>query len=120
MPPPKGNLQARSASRHGEEGLFQQVQQDQLTSIGGGSGKASPSLLDSTAVHLLLRPEEDRLLVEKQVASRWGVSVKKLQADRLKGTGCPFVRLSPGAVRYRLSDVLAYEQAALRRSTSEA
>lgn len=57
-------------------------------------------------------------LNEKQLAERWGVSVRTLQATRVKGSGVPFVRIGR-AVRYRLEDVLAYEQARLRTNTSE-
>jgi hypothetical protein len=57
-------------------------------------------------------------LNEKQLAERWGVSVRTLQAARVKGDGVPFVRIGR-AVRYRLEDVLAYEQARLRTNTSE-
>ncbi len=58
-------------------------------------------------------------LTESQLARRWGISQKKLQADRLKGIGCPFVKIGR-AVRYRQGDVLAYEAARLRTSTSGA
>jgi hypothetical protein len=57
-------------------------------------------------------------LNERQLAERWGVSVRTLQAARVKGGGVPFVRIGR-AVRYRLEDVLAYEQARLRTNTSE-
>ncbi len=57
-------------------------------------------------------------LTEAQLALRWMVSPKKLQADRLKGTGCPFLKINR-SVRYRLEDILAYEIARLRTSTSE-
>ncbi|WP_211110590.1 DNA-binding protein [Azospirillum ramasamyi] len=57
-------------------------------------------------------------LTESQLARRWAVTEKKLQADRLKGVGCPFVKIGR-AVRYRLEDILAYEAARLRTSTSE-
>jgi hypothetical protein len=57
-------------------------------------------------------------LNEKQLAERWGVSVRTLQAARVKGGGVPFVRIGR-AVRYRLEDVLAYEHARLRTNTSE-
>ena len=57
-------------------------------------------------------------LNEKQLAERWGVSVRTLQAARVKGSGAPYLRIG-GAVRYRLEDVLAYEQAHLRTHTSE-
>jgi hypothetical protein len=57
-------------------------------------------------------------LNEKQLAERWAVSVRTLQAARVKGGGVPFVRIGR-SVRYRLEDVLAYEHARLRTNTSE-
>jgi len=57
-------------------------------------------------------------LNEKQLAKRWGVSIRTLQAARVKGGGVPFVRIGR-SVRYRLEDVRAYEQARLRTNTSE-
>jgi hypothetical protein len=57
-------------------------------------------------------------LNEKQLAERWGVSVRTLQAARVKGSGVPFIRIGR-AVRYRLEDVLAYEEDQRRTSTSE-
>jgi hypothetical protein len=57
-------------------------------------------------------------LNEKQLAERWGVSVRTLQAARVKGGGVSFVRIGR-SVRYRLEDVLAYERARLRTNTSE-
>jgi hypothetical protein len=58
-------------------------------------------------------------LCEKQLRVRWGLRYeKKLQADRGKGIGCPYVKLG-GVVRYRLSDVIEYELAQQRRSTSD-
>lgn len=56
-------------------------------------------------------------LTEQQLALRWGVSVKKLQADRLKGGGIPFIRLGR-AVRYRYADVMAWEEQHRLTSTS--
>ena len=49
------------------------------------------------------------LLTEKQLAERWKLpSAKKLQADRLKRIGCPYIKLGK-LVRYHLDDVEAYE-----------
>jgi hypothetical protein len=56
-------------------------------------------------------------LNEQQLAERWGISVKKLQADRLKGGSIPFVRLGR-AVRYRYADVVAWEERHLHTSTT--
>lgn len=69
------------------------------------------------------RPEisarNDCLITEKALATRWNLaSAKKLQADRASGTGCPYVKIGR-AIRYRLSDVVAYETANLRNSTLE-
>ena len=66
-----------------------------------------------------IAPADELLLTEAQVAKRWGLaSPKKLQADRVAGVGCRFVRLGR-AVRYRLSDLVAFESSNLRTSTSE-
>lgn len=52
----------------------------------------------------------DVFLTEKQLADRWQISVKKLQADRWNGVGAPYIKLQR-LVRYRLSDIRAYETA---------
>jgi len=54
---------------------------------------------------------------EQQLAERWGISVKKLQADRLKGGGIPFIRIGR-AVRYRFADIAAWEERNLYASTT--
>ena len=59
----------------------------------------------------------DQHLTSRDLARRWQVSVKKLENDRWRGGGVPFIRIG-GAVRYRLSDVLAFEESSLVRSTS--
>ena len=59
----------------------------------------------------------DQHLTTRDLARRWKVSVKKLENDRWRGGGLPFIRIG-GAVRYRLSDVLAFEESSLVRSTS--
>lgn len=51
---------------------------------------------------------EQLFVTEKQLAARWQSSVKKLQKDRLHGTGPPFVRMGR-LVRYRMTDVVDYE-----------
>ena len=57
-------------------------------------------------------------LTEKQLASRHQLSVKTLRNARVIGSYIRFVRLGR-TVRYRLSDVVAYEQAHLVCSTSD-
>ena len=71
-----------------------------------------------SAVESATNAELRQILTERDLAGRHGCSVKKLQADRLKGVGIPYVKLGR-LVRYRLCDVLAYEEAHLRSSTSE-
>ena len=55
---------------------------------------------------------------EKWVAQRLGLSVKTIQSWRDKGGG-PAFRKFNSAVRYCVADIEAYEQAALRTSTSD-
>lgn len=58
------------------------------------------------------------LLTEAQLAERWCLSVKTLQAARLKGNLIDFVKIGR-AVRYRLVDVEAFEISQRRRSTTD-
>lgn len=53
-------------------------------------------------------------LKEMDLARRWGLSVRTIQGHRFRGEGPPHVKLSGGAVRYRLEDVEAYERRQLR------
>jgi hypothetical protein len=57
-------------------------------------------------------------LTEKQLASRHQRSVKTLRNARVTGSYIRFVRLGR-TVRYRLSDIVAYEEANLVHSTSD-
>jgi predicted site-specific integrase-resolvase len=58
------------------------------------------------------------LWTQTQIAERWQVSEGTLERWRSEGIGPIFLKLQ-GQVRYRLSDVVAFEEASLRRSTSE-
>jgi predicted DNA-binding transcriptional regulator AlpA len=58
-------------------------------------------------------------LTEHDVAPIIGVRVKTLRNWRVQGLGPRFVRTGRKLVRYRLSDVLAWQEANLRSSTSE-
>ena len=62
---------------------------------------------------------QETFLTETQLAARHQRSVKTLRNARVSGGYIPFVKIGRN-VRYRLSDVLAFEQAALKRSTSDA
>lgn len=61
---------------------------------------------------------EETLLTERDLARRWNLkSAKKLQADRAKGVGCHYVKIG-SLVRYRLADVMEFEERNLRASTT--
>lgn len=61
----------------------------------------------------------EAFLNRHQLAERWNCSVKKIDNDRLTGCGCRHVKIGR-LVRYRLADVVEYEDTRLRRSTSDA
>lgn len=54
---------------------------------------------------------------EEQVAKRWSVSRKTLQAWRLNGGGPSFVKMGK-SVRYLSADLAAFEEANKKSSTS--
>ena len=45
------------------------------------------------------------LLKQRQVAALTGLSERKLEADRLRGIGIPYVRFSKRCIRYLRRDV---------------
>lgn len=59
----------------------------------------------------------DRLLTEKEVATRQGRSVRTLQNQRVNGDGIPLLKFGR-SVRYRITDVLAWEEGGRCLSTS--
>lgn len=70
------------------------------------------------ARHGLGSPHSSTIFLdEKAVAERWGISVKALQMWRLRGDGPVFCKFG-NRVRYRLSDIEAFELAQTRTSTS--
>lgn len=58
------------------------------------------------------------LLTEHDLARRQNRSVKTIRNQRVLGGGVPFIKIGR-LVRYRLQDVVASEDAGLRKSTSE-
>ena len=62
-------------------------------------------------------PVGQPLWAEGDLARYLNISVKTLQANRLKGVGVPWIKVGR-LVRYRPPDVLAYEEANLCQSTS--
>ena len=61
----------------------------------------------------------DHCLSPPELAARWGMSPKTLERWRCESIGPVYLRL-PGRVRYRLSDIEAYERDVLRIGTDEA
>ena len=55
---------------------------------------------------------------QRKLAEHWQVSECTLERWRSEGIGPLFLKLR-GSVRYRLSDVAAFEEESLRKSTSE-
>jgi len=60
----------------------------------------------------------EKLLTQKEVALRLGISERTLERHRVIGTGPRFVRLGR-LVRYRLSDLIDWVASSVRRSTSD-
>jgi excisionase family DNA binding protein len=60
-----------------------------------------------------------QLLTESEAASLLTLSVKTLRNWRVSGKGPRFVRLSGRAIRYRRSDLEAFIDAGVRKSTSD-
>lgn len=58
--------------------------------------------------------QSERLLSRKQLARRWDKSIKTLKRWEKAGKLRPFT-LGPRTVRYRLSDILAFEADAAAR-----
>jgi hypothetical protein len=61
---------------------------------------------------------EDDLLTETEAAQLRRQSVRTLQAERVRGGGCPFVKLGR-SVRYRRGDVLRFIESNVKASTSQ-
>ena len=60
----------------------------------------------------------EQLLNEHALAARWAISVRTLQNQRVSGRGTAFVKIGR-SVRYKLSDIRAFETLNIRASTSE-
>jgi len=63
------------------------------------------------------RTDAERFLTEREVAERQSRSVRTLQNQRVVGGGIPFVKFGR-SVRYRLSDIEAWESDHLQTNTS--
>lgn len=67
---------------------------------------AIPSSLEINQIQPIAA--EEIFIDDRALAARWGCSPKTLRNQRSLGKGCRFTRLGR-LVRYRLSDVLAFE-----------
>jgi hypothetical protein len=61
----------------------------------------------------------EELLTENEAARLRRQSVRTLQAERLRGDGCTYVKLGR-SVRYRRADVLSFIEGNLRKATAPA
>lgn len=71
-----------------------------------------------TASKIEIQAIDDRLIDEKMLADRWKISVRTLRNNRVSGNGIRFLKIG-SSVRYRMSDVIAFEDASLHVSTSQ-
>ena len=62
---------------------------------------------------------QDHLLTTKEAAPLLGVSIAFLERDRWAGARVPFIKIGARAVRYRLSDLHAYIETCIRKSTNQ-
>lgn len=60
----------------------------------------------------------ERHLRERELADRWNISGRTLQRHRADGTGPAYIHIG-GAIRYRLSDVLHYEEGMRRCANTD-
>ena len=67
-----------------------------------------------TALDTSALPAAKTMLTTKELAARWGVSAGSLANDRALGRSTvPYVKIGD-RVRYRLSDIVRFEDGALR------
>jgi excisionase family DNA binding protein len=62
---------------------------------------------------------ERKLLTTAEAADYLGVSPAFLERDRWAGARIPFIKVGTKAVRYRFSDLEAFLEQQVRRSTSD-
>lgn len=79
------------------------------------SGKSKGAL---EAPALVMGRANDQIITEAQLAHRHQRSIKTIRNLRVKGGYVPFLKIGRH-VRYRLADVLEYEEKCLRQSTSD-
>jgi predicted DNA-binding transcriptional regulator AlpA len=81
------------------------------------------SKIDSHVSEIVAHPagqgDPEASMTTAELAAWLGVSRVWLEQQRWKGQGPPWVRLSPGLIRYRRDEVLAWLDARSHRSTAE-
>ena len=70
-------------------------------------------------MHTIAHTVPPRLLTEKDVAQALSLSVRTIQAFRLRGGGPRFIKIGARAVRYRPEDISTFLNDAARASTSD-
>jgi DNA-binding transcriptional regulator YiaG len=73
--------------------------------------------MDEVGTTRIKNRDDAVFLTERQLAERWNMSVKTIRNWRSNRVGPTCVKLM-GAVRYRLSDIIEFEQANRRSGTS--
>lgn len=56
----------------------------------------------------------NRPLTELELAKRWGLSPRTLQMWRRDGIGPAFIDIGRNTIRYRIEDVIAYEESRIK------
>ena len=77
---------------------------------------ADNDYLETKACQRILAAAREELFSDVMLADRWNMSHRTLQGHRESGKGCPFVKMGRN-VRYRLSDIIAFEAAGRRFNT---
>lgn len=67
----------------------------------------------------VVSPADDRMMTVKELTARWDMTDRTLRNMRKNKQG-PMPTLIGGALRYRLSDVVAYEDSGQVRAETEA
>lgn len=52
--------------------------------------------------------DDEQFLTQLELSERWKLSTATLERDRMLKQGCPYYKFG-SSVRYRLSDIRAYE-----------
>jgi hypothetical protein len=55
----------------------------------------------------------EQLMTQEELAFRWKISEATLERDRSLKQGCRYLKIG-GLIRYRMQDVLEYEDACIR------